>query len=290
MQTHAMETIATQGQTQVAKAEALKTGRYNKAAASIWGAFGKGTDNHRTRTIYSLIQEGFTFAEYDQIERMALEMAKEADKAGGWKPKDGAKGRELYGPKQSAMAQRASERRQVFGVMRQNFTAICGVPASGIVHPDTLPTFDVALVKARKWLRDSQLSWDGQGRKALPVRAQALLQNSTQDATAEAMAENPKEPDEPMTDYLQRLAPVIAEKAEASVEKTQEQQAGDIAKKLVKDHGLPMCLKIADAILKLASEPEAASDEEVKPETDTAPANVGETAPADGSAETNVNQ
>lgn len=260
---HPMQEIIESGQGQVTKDEALKTGRYNKAAASIWGAFGKGQDNHKTRILFELVNQGFTFAEYDQIERMAIEMAAQADAATGFSPPAESKGRAKYGPKQSAMAQRGSERRQVFGTLKQNASVIVHVPDGGIVSTDLLPAFDVALAKAREWLRKNSLNWEGQKRvvMTLGARQQGLLQTSIKNVNDEVMQANPKLADETTPAYYARIGRLVDEKAQGKLEELEQGTAENIAKKLIKQYGYDVCLKVADCILGSSSTPGEASDD-----------------------------
>lgn len=268
---HPLQAISEQGMQQVAKDVAARSGLVTKAAGTLFGAFAKTADNHRTRVIYDLVTQGFTHAEFEAIERRCAELAIEADKANGWQPPQDAKGRAKYGPKQSTMASRASDRRAVFGVLKLHMAAIVPVGPANTINPDTLPVWEFAVNKARQYLASVDLDWTGTGKKALTGRRQAQLEHKAVLAADEEVKQaNPQKPGESIAQWYARIAPMVEERKAELAEDTRKEQADKVAAKLIEEYGLALCLQIADAITRAASGPAPVGDP-INPQPAAAP-------------------
>lgn len=277
MSTHPLETIAQQGTTQVTKEEALRTGLIANAAGELFGVFAKGAGNVRTKAVYSMYSKGFTPAEYKMVEAKAIELAADADRLSGWKAPTGAKGRAKYGPKELTMRTKSYERMAVFGAMRLNLSAIVSIPDGGIFNEDTLPAFDLALAKAKDYLRSANLNWEGTGKAKLTgtIRVQKLLQTSTQAAAENAMLTNPRKPDEPLQAYWARIGAIVEKDSTTVLDVNENKFADDAASKILTEYGVAMAQRIAEKIIKAIQHPAnvtAAEGGEVTPGTDSVPA------------------
>lgn len=286
MTTHPLETIQKEGQTQITSPEQLRTGLISNAAGELFGVFAKGAGNQRTKTVYAMYAKGFTPAEYKMVEAKAIELAADADRLSGWKPATGAKGRGKYGPKELTMRTKSYERMAIFGAMRLNLAAIVSVPADGgVFNEDTLPTFDLALAKAKEYLRSANLNWEGTGKAKLTgtIRVQKLLQSSIQQSTEQAIAKNPRllkgdpgadgkpvEKDETMPEYWARLGQIVEQDSTVQLDANENKFADEAAAKIMTEYGVAMAQRIADKISAAiahpvnmsapASEPQAPSE------------------------------
>jgi hypothetical protein len=283
---HPMQAIAEQGMTQVAKDVAIRSGAMSKAAGSLFGAFVKAADNQRTRAIYSLVTQGFTIEEFEEIERQCAKLASEADKANGFTPEPDAKGRAKYGPKQSTMASRGSERRVVFGVFKLHMAAIVSPGPSGVVNPDTLPNWEIAVQQARAYLHSNKLNWQGESSEKLTGRKQLKIEYAARDAAREQIErENPQKVGETIEAYYARVAPLVAEAAQARKSEATAKVIDETAAKLIQEHGMAFCVKLAECILKAQKSLSVAQgQQDVAKQAQPAPAEaateVGETAEA----------
>ena len=244
-----MQQIANVGMVPISKQEPKPTSVQN-AARALFAEFGK-VDNNPTRVILGLVSSGLACGEYDQAEQQALAMAKATDEASGWKPAADAKGRDKYGPKQSSMASAASNRRQVFGAAKLNMNAIISVPDSGIVNPDTYPAFSVAYKKAREFLSDQGLTWDGKARADVDqAKAHDQAFKAQYKAEEQARKETPKEPGETYQEWEHRCRAIAKDILQSVEDKARADAVAKIVASLMEKHGAEMCEAIADGLLK----------------------------------------
>lgn len=207
---HALETIANEGMTPVASATASAAGSAAKLASfSLYEAFViKAQQDSRIDVLCNLVS--LTFTEFDKAMTDSLQLAANADTKDGWKPAEGAKGRDKYGPKQSAMAQRASEARQIFGYLKQTDPSL----ARGYLE---------TLKAAREWLKAHNVDWTGADITAKKQAAETKRETEAlAEATKQAMLTTPKP--EGMTqgewfaEVAKRAQAIIAKDADKAVE------------------------------------------------------------------------
>jgi hypothetical protein len=228
-------------------------------AAGLLSVFGKAETNDKTRFLIQAALEGYTYAEFSEAMRKAQSMAAEADRLSGWK-KDGKKGRSAYGPKESSFAQRASEKRQVFGVAKQNMGHLVptfSTRADGkvIYNPDIIPSWDQALILSRAWLKDKGLAWDGQKVDDLRKQKEHKVElEADKKAVDAAMQEYPREQNEPMRDYLLRIEKTVEENKTLMALESLEQALDTAAAKIVQEWGLANAMSIAEKILTACQE------------------------------------
>lgn len=201
---HALETIAAVGAQPFTKSED-KNNAVVQAGLAITAAFGR-IDNSLTRCVFNLAMSPLTCAEYAQAETWAINNAKQTDQLAGWQAPEGAKGAQKYGPRQLSMSAQASMRRQLFGALKLNLDAIVSVPDSGVINPDTLPTFVEAVRKAREYLDANKIKWDGSPKLSAKESATNDADNEAWDqARKRTMQENPRQKGETIEDYQARI-------------------------------------------------------------------------------------
>ena len=163
----------------------------------------------RTRSVWQMARE-LTCAEFDQAMGKALESAASMDKASGWKPAPDAKGRDKYGPRQSTLATVASQCRQVFGASKIEPELFVSTPDGGVVNSDLFPNWSNAYQKARDYLKDKGITWQGS-----PLSAEKQARQNKREASENAdifnavSAQHPKAMGESMADYMARIAPMM---------------------------------------------------------------------------------
>ena len=254
---HALETIEMMQAEPMSKAAPAHMS-VQAAARALFAEFGN-VDNRPTRTIVGLAQSGMTCAEYDEAEQQAIGMAKAADTASGWQPPADAKGRAKYGPKQSSMATQASYRRQVFGAARLNLTCIVSIPESGIVNPDTFPSFMAAYKAASAWLKNQGIDW--QGRATDDLRREKEQRQETaayREARDQVEKDMPQKPGESIGEWQARIADTIAATIASNADKARDKAIRAAAAKIVEQFGTIDALLVADAILAMTTPAEEA--------------------------------
>lgn len=240
--------ISDSGMVPVSKSVDSKGTAVFMAARALFAEFGK-VDNNPTRVILGFVSGGMTVGEYDQAEAQALSMAKATDDASGWKPAEGAKGRDKYGPKQSSMATQASQRRQVFGAAKLSLASIISVPDSGIVNPDTYPAFSVAVKKARDFLNEQGLTWDGKARADV-----AQAKENDQEfkaryrAEEQARKETPKEAGETYNEWEQRCKAIAKDVLNDMAVAEHKAKVDKVVKALMEKHGAEFCEDVLSAL------------------------------------------
>lgn len=231
------------------------------AAKSLFEVFGSTGENKSTRVLVDLVLGGLTYEEYNDAEKAALKLAAEYDKLAGWEPKEGVKGRGAYGPKQSSMASRASERRQVFGAIKQGgVSLLVSLPPSGVVNYDTLPVFSQAVQKAREYLRnptgapkgeEQPVDWTGRPTEDKRREKADLAEAALSDKVVNSLrAKLPKDKEETQAAWMLRLLD-SEEYASAMEEAQSKSQAALVAKvyaALVKEHGQDFVFALGDYI------------------------------------------
>lgn len=191
----------------------------------------------RTRSVWQMARE-LTCSEFDDAMTRALAQAASMDKASGWKPAPDAKGRDKYGPRQSTLATVASQCRQVFGASKIEPELFVSTPDGGVVNSDLFPNWSNAYQKARDYLKDKGINWQGS-----PLSAEKQARQNKREASENAdifnavSAQHPKAMGESMADYMARIAPMM----DAAVEDAHNAKVTEAATKeltrLIKVYG-----------------------------------------------------
>ena len=215
-----MSQIQEQGMTPVqSTGHSLNAGK-DTAGFSLYEAFAiKAQQDARIDVIRSLVAAGLTCEEFDAAVKAAITCAAHADKQAGFVPADEAKGRDKYGPKQSAMVQRASEMRQVFGYFKQAYGADAGqLPIMGYLE---------TLKGARDYLKASGKQWDGSAIPSKEEKQEAKQTKAMAEATKAAMLSVKKAEGESTGAWFAR----VAQEAENTLVRQAEEQAQEKAQK-----------------------------------------------------------
>lgn len=202
-------------------------------------------DGHKVQTLY--LYRDLTVAEFKQALSEAQKTATKVDGLSGFKPADGAKGQDTYGPKRRSMNNACSGMRKVWGVLRQHPEAVLplqNLPQGGILGADLFPSFADAIIKATKWLESSDdtgkvpLDWTGatldQVDNARAIKKARRLNAKAEDA---AMDDNPMQPGETQADYLARIEGAKADALADLETESMQKQADRIVSKLKEKHG-----------------------------------------------------
>lgn len=201
-------------------------------------------ESTKIECLKDIVKAGTTVGQFKEQCDKASKLAAEFDILNGWVvPVDGAtakpvKGRAAYGPKQSSLASRLSEARQVYGGLRLAFDAFENLG------------YSEACDKARRLLKDAGLNWDGTSAKDETIRAAERQVKVDKAARKQAEEENPQQAGETIEQYYQRLAV-------AATENVAEQQAAawgaDVkanAGRIIEKHGSKMADDIALEVLR----------------------------------------
>lgn len=202
-------------------------------------------DGHKVQTLY--LYRELTVAEFKQALSEAQKNASKVDELSGFKPADGAKGQDAYGPKRRSMNNACSGMRKVWGVLRMQPDALLplqNLPAGGILGADLFPSFADAIIRAGKWLESSDdtgkvpLDWTGATLEQVD-NARAIKKARRLNAKAEDMAmdDNPMKPGETQADYLARIEGAKAEALDDLETESMQKQADRIVEKLKEKHG-----------------------------------------------------
>lgn len=231
----------------VAQANEAQAGTATSMAANAFLAdfANPVADGHKVQTLY--LYRELTVAEFKQALGEAQKNASKVDALSGFKPADGAKGQESYGPKRRSMNNACSGMRKVWGVLRMQPDALlplANLPAGGILGADLFPSFADAIIKAGKWLESSDdmgkvpLDWTGatldQVDNARAIKKARRLNAKAEDA---AMDDNPMQPGETQADYLARIEGAKAEALADLETESMQKQADRIVSKLKEKHG-----------------------------------------------------
>lgn len=248
MSDHVMEAIETGMLSPIVKQQPVNNAVGN-AARQLFAVFGN-TDNKTTRCVVELALSAMTFTEYDQAEKGALAMAASADKASGWVVPENAKGRDKYGPKQSSMATQASMRRQLFGAAKMNPACIVSIAPNGLINFDTLPTFVKAVDKARAFLNEQGVDWQGQKTDDLRKQRDNKADNKAW-AAARAVAEEQvvRQPGEPYAMWQARVTEAMADIRAEMDDEAAKEKADKLAQAFIDKHGVNVAELTAKAIL-----------------------------------------
>lgn len=202
-------------------------------------------DGHKVATLYAY--RDLTVAEFKQAMNEAQKSATKVDGLSGFKPADGAKGQESYGPKRRSMNNACTGMRKVWGVLRLQPDVILplqNLPQGGILGADLFPSFAEAIGKATKWLESTDetgkvpMDWTGATLDAVEA-TRAIKKARRMDAKTEdmAMEDNPMQPGETQAQYLARIEGAKEEALDDLETESFQKQADRIVTKLKEKHG-----------------------------------------------------
>lgn len=203
------------------------------------------TDGHKVQTLYSYRE--LTVPEFKQAMNEAQKTASKVDALSGFKPADGAKGQDAYGPKRRSMNNACSGMRKVWGVLRLQPDAILplqNLPAGGILGADLFPSFADAIIKAGKWLESTDdtgkvpMDWTGATLDQVET-TRTIKKARRMDAKAEDMAMDaePMKPGETQGQYLARIEGAKANALAELETESMQKHADRIVEKLKEKHG-----------------------------------------------------
>lgn len=191
----------------------------------------------RTRSVWEMART-LTCAEFDDAMTKALETAKNMDSAAGWKPAGDAKGRDKYGPRQSTLATVASNCRQVFGACKIDPELFFAAPDGAVVNSDLFPNWSVAYTKAREFLKEKGITWQGSPLSAEKQARQNKKEQAFSDSVeATVKAAHPKAMGESMADYMVRIAPYMEDAEERARAELVSESATKELQRLIKVYG-----------------------------------------------------
>ena len=219
-------------------------------ARSILECFASVKDNSQTRLLVGLALSGMPCQEYDLIEKEAAKMADEIDKASGFVKDD----KRRYGPKRNSLNTQASERRQVFGAIKQGgLDIIVSIPDSGVVNYDTLPAWQQALSAARNYLKELKVDWQGEkSDDKRKHRDQKADSRAWQQARAMAEAQNPIQPGETYAMWQTRVTEAMQDIRAELDDAEQTRMLKKQAEKLFAEYGMTGAVELAEMLLNMA--------------------------------------
>jgi len=234
---HPMTAIADAGAEPMSKA-APTSHTHTDVAITLLAQFGQAESTQsRVEALFYMAGDGLTCEEFDECMQDALKRAKEADKAAGWKPADDAKGRDVYGPRQSSLASNASNARQVFGCLKLSPDAICKAGPSGIMYSDLFPNFSQAYKLAVAELNRLKVNWKGQAITILEAAAKAKKANSAAiDLETAAKLDNPQQPGETIEQWEARIEALLPEYEKAATDSAAADAGVKLFKSLTKKY------------------------------------------------------
>lgn len=191
----------------------------------------------RTRSVWEMARI-LTCQEFDQAMAKALETAKAMDKASMWKPAPDAKGRDLYGPRQSTLATVASQCRQVFGACKIDAELFFSTADGAVVNADAFPNWSKATEKARTFLKDKGITWQGSPLSAEKAARQNKKDQEFSDGVeATVKKAHPKAMGESLADYMVRIAPYMEEAEQQAHTAKMAENAKKELTRLIKVYG-----------------------------------------------------
>ena len=217
---HPLSAIADAGAEPMSKSQPTAH-THAQVAIELLDQFGQAESTQkRVESLFYMATDGLTCEEFDACMSDALLRAKAADKATGWKPADDAKGRDLYGPRQSSLASNASNARQVFGCFKVSPDAIAKPGPSGVMYSDLFPNFSQAYKMAVAELNRLKVNWKGQAISVMEAAAKQKKEHANAvDIETAAKLANPQQPGETLEQWEARIEALLPD---------YEQQAQDV--------------------------------------------------------------
>jgi hypothetical protein len=245
---HPLAAIAAAGAEQFESSANKQATTHAQVALELLDQFGQAESTQsRVQCLFFMATDGLTCEEFDECMADALTRAKQADKAAGFKAADDAKGRDLYGPRQSSLASNASNARQVFGCFKVSPEAIVKAGPSGVMHTDLFPNFSNAYGKAVAELRRLGVNWKGQPVSVIEQAAkQKKANNAAVDIETAAKLANPQQAGETIEQWEARIEALLPEFEQAATDAAASDAGEKLHKSLCKKYGDD---KLVEAIL-----------------------------------------
>lgn len=249
---HALQEIASQGLTPVTREDMPAHAHVH--AHAIFAAFGGDNvvEERRLSTVLKMAigDHRLTSGQLEDEIAAALRMASDADKNAGFVPAADAKGQDKYGPKRASMNTVSSQIRQVWGALVH--CAIASDRTSDGMAREPMVSvktgFSKATAVARKALKDHGIKWDGAKVTPKEVKQAAAEAHAKVDEEAAYTTENPQMQGETIADFNKRRDLAVELRLLAKKEAAAKEAIKEACDKLVKDHGLEMCVEIADVL------------------------------------------
>ena len=251
---HALQTIAQEGQTAIRKED--NPAHAHVHAHAILSAFSDSSVEERRMAVVWRMAMGDSRLTSGQLEeeiKYALSMAAEADKNAGFRPKEGAKGSEKYGPKRASMNTISSQIRQVWGGLTHcnlgSERTSDGMPQTPVIRQTT--GFAFAVKQAREALKRHAIDWRG---TALPSEEQKKQSAETRAQQAEMdkyASEFPMRAGETIADFQQRQRQAVEIRLLESAKEREEKTVEEAAQGVWKALGAELSSMVADRLYEL---------------------------------------
>jgi len=245
---HPLSTIAAVGASQFEGSANKQATTHAQIAIELLDQFGQAESTQkRVEALFYMAADGLTCEEFDACMSDALLRAKAVDKSLGWQPAKDAKGRDLYGPRQSSLASNASNARQVFGCFKVSPESIVKPGPSGVMHSDLFPVFSQAYKLAVAELNRLKVNWKGQAISVMEQAAKAKKEHANAvDIETAAKLANPQQPGETIEQWESRIEALLPDYVQQAQEATADNAGAKLFKSLVKKYGDE---KLVEAIL-----------------------------------------
>jgi len=236
---HPLAAIAAVGASQFEGSANKQATTHAQIAIELLDQFGQAESTQkRVEALFYMATDGLTCEEFDACMSDALLRAKAADKATGWKPAEDAKGRDLYGPRQSSLASNASNARQVFGCFKVSPEAIVKAGPSGVMHADLFPNFSNAYKLAVAELNRLKVNWKGQAISVMEQAAKAKKEHATAvDIETAAKLAHPQQAGETIEQWEARIEALLPDYEQQAQEAAASDAGAKLYKSLVKKYG-----------------------------------------------------
>lgn len=235
---HVMAVISELGAEPMAKSQpAAHT--HAQIAIELLDVFGQAESTQkRVESLFYMATDGLTCEEFDTCMADALLRAKAADKLLGWQASKDAKGRDLYGPRQSSLSSSGSNARQVFGCLRLSPDSIVTAGPSGVMYSDLFPVFSKAYVLALAELKRLGVNWKGQAVAVMEqAKATKAANNAAVDIETAAKLANPQQEGETLGQWQARIDALLPEYQDKAKCAAWDDAGEKLYKALVKKHG-----------------------------------------------------
>ena len=244
---HPLAAIADAGAEPMAKSQP-SAHTHVEIAIELLDVFGQAEKTaKKVEALFYMQADGLACEEFDLCMTDALIRAKAADKQNGWQPVKDAKGRDLYGPRQSSLASNASNARQVFGCLKISPDAIVKFGASGNVYSELFPAFSTAYLLASAELKWLGINWKGQALSVMEGAKKTKAKNNADvDITTFAQLANPQQEGETIGQWNARIEALLPEYSAKASDVASTDAGVKLHKSLVKKYGDE---KLVEAIL-----------------------------------------
>lgn len=246
---HAMQTIAQYGMQPAGKVDRES----HFIAHRLLAVFvNDESEAARIDTVRSMAigEARITAQQLDDELTTAAKLADEADKLAGFKPAEGAKGQDKYGPKRASLNSIASQIRQLWGAM-VHCNACGGVSDDGEMIAPKIPEgmgFVRAVGVARTMLKAQGIKWDGTEKPSEELQAIADASIALQRAKVQAAKLAPQKAGETIADFQTRIDAEAEKILAKDASDKRESQIAKAVKGLIESLGLEDAAEVAARI------------------------------------------